>query len=443
MYTVLNENINKKTKQELQPKPPIPPPPPPPQPLSLASSTLAKKRTIEWESTVTIPIDEETFNSRTQFCKLDIIFLFENGLRLAQRHIQKKTTTYSRNLLNFYHGHWFAIERTTALEELMPINETDGVPIQQIIYRCINYHNTTGIRISYNKISTAMGVQYNVEFEIEYPCNSKYLEILRHERTLMQCIIDHGYKVKRDIMTLETMFAYVMTKVQMWHNYNVEDKFLWAYKWNGVKAKMLITDKILENGARLTYLWPDAKATSTEHCFGDNLDILLNLCLLVEIMDDKIVLIEAIGSMVDNKIYTTEPMANASILKHFNSQLNNVRINDKPLIVQKFYDGPLPKEYDKTQYDGLIIIQNDINIKWKIPTIDVKCIKPHHYTVGGEVFILENMPGEVGAIYEISHTYEVLRKRTDRIAASTLNEYAIFLESSERIKAQVIKPTMN
>lgn len=393
-------------------------------------------RHIEWESTITISIDENEYKQRTKSYKLDIIFLFENGLRLAQRHVQRKTTTYTRNLINFYHNQWFPIERTTAIEELMPINDTDGVPIQQVIYRCVTQHDChNNIRVAYNKITTAQGVRYNVEYEIEYPNNSKYLDIIRYERKLMKCVLADGYVVRRDTMTLETMFAFVMTKVQMWHNFDPNDQYLWAYKWNGVKAKMLITDRKMENGSRLTYLWPDAKATSTEHCYGENLDILLNLCLLVEILDDCIVLIEAIGSMVDNKLYTTEPMANASVLKRFASELHNIRINDKPLIVQKFYDGTLPRFYDKSRYDGFIIIQNDMIIKWKIPTIDVKCIKPYHYAVAGNVFVLNGEEGEVGAIYEISYTHEILRKRTDRIAASTLNEYTIFLESSERIKA--------
>lgn len=455
---------------------------------------------VEWESTISIAITEDEFmantidtlsflpNGNTKSVDteatslpapatpsvIDVLFLYKNGVRLSGRKLQRKVTTNCRNLLSFYHNHWYAIKRTTATEtdvdtRTSTSNEANSIDIEKVIFRCVTY-DEQGLRVSYNREETEHGFKYNVEYEIEYAENSTYTEILAAERKLMRLIHNNAKHrlIQREQLTLETIFSCVMSKVQMWHCFDPKQSYMWAYKWNGVKAKLLITNQPDSCGSGyLTYLWPDANNVDTVQCHGPKsiVGAMQNLCLLVELLEDRIVVIETIGALINNIIYTTEPATNVAILQYFRKKLKAcrsqglgpLRLNNKPIQFQEFYDSKLPDNYNMELHDGFIICQNDIVIKWKIPTVDVKCIAPYTFTVAGEFFNTNNastesnstlakmltdgiestapapIVGEIGKIYEMSYKHEILRQRNDRIAASSDQEYKIFVESSEKL----------
>lgn len=394
---------------------------------------------IEWESTITIPIDEDTYTSiqnNNSNYKLDVIFLFNDDSRLSNRRIERKVITSCRNLLGFYKNEWFPIKRTTAVEELCSLDAPSFQP-HTAIHRLIVYHQNQ-LRVSYNKEDCENGVKYTVQYEIEYPEHSTYKYILQCERNLMRKVLNDGFVIKRTTMSLENIFSCVMSKVQMWHCFDENKKYIWAYKWNGVKSKLMVTNCNSERSAQLSYLWPDGNVISTQFCSGENLHLLENLCLLVEIMPTYIVIIEVIGALVGDIIYTTEPMMNAEILKYLHTNLTDVTIKDNRVLVQRFYPDPMPKTFNHELYDGFIIIQDNEIIKWKQPTIDIKCEDAYTYSVAGQTLKLDHF-GIKGRIYEMTWDNKVLRQRNDRITSSCENEYKIFMASSEHLKAMISK----
>lgn len=382
----------------------------------------------EWESTINIPITREEYDTADSQHPLavDVIFLFKNGTRLSARRLQRKITLKSTNVFGFYRGHRYPISRTTANEKDLGSNDC-SIEVVRATHRKLTVYDR--IRLSYNKEENEKGERYFVEYEIEYACNTTYAEILHLEEQLMRLAVRIGHFPEPSMMNLENIFACVMSKVQMWHCFDDRQPYKWAYKWNGVKAKLIV-----DKNKDLVYLWPDAGQIRTEKFHGTNRALLADICLLVELMDDRVVIIEAIGSEFNQSIYTTEPITNIAILDHFHALLGDARIGDRPLIVQRFYDPPKPFSYDTELYDGFIIVQNDIVIKWKIPTIDVKCVAPYTYTVAGTTLKLADA-GIEGAIYEVSPSYEIIRLRTDRIAASSENEYSVFLKSIDLLRA--------
>lgn len=401
--------------------------------------TPSNENCDEWESTISMPISEDVYREfvRNSDTRLDVIFLFKCGARLSGRRFQRKTTVTCRYLLSFENKHWYPIERTTAVEQLTFI--PDMSTITKTIFRRL-YFVSENIRISFNCETTLDGVKYNVEYEVEYPPGSEYEYILDLERQLMSHV---KVFVQRKKMTLEKIFSCVMSKVQMWHVFDPSKDYIWAYKWNGVKSKILITDTIVEmNGVtgNLTYIWPDVNDISTKICSISptakrKIDIspLLNLCFLVEIMDHAYVVIEAVGALIDTVIFTTEPKTNVAVLAYLRRVIGNhgLLIDGIPLRFQRFYKQPMPNRYGKN-HDGFIIIQNEMIIKWKIPTVDVKCIGPYLYSVADETLQLDK-EGVVGCIYELCYGNKILRKRIDRIAASSKNEWTIYVKSNEHL----------
>lgn len=382
---------------------------------------------IEWESTIQIPITESKYNLQKKTnCRSDVIFLFDNGARLSQRMMQEKTTLTTRNLMGFYKEQCFPIIRTTAVEKT--INIPPMLKISRAIHRIITFNDERGLRVSYNKEECDDGVKYNIEVEVEYAVDSTYDDIITAERNLMALVYQNEFVPVKTIMSLGDIFSYVMSKVQMWHCFDLNQPYQWAYKWNGIKAKMIVMDHI-KNQHNLAYLCPDANPISTQKCHGENLSMVYNMCLLVEIMDERVVIIEVIGSSYGTERYTTEPITNIRLLKYLHANLKSAYVGDKPLCVQQFYETTLPKTYDDTVYDGFIIVQNNLIIKWKLPTVDVKCIAPYTYTVANKTIHLPQHKGSIGSIYELSNNNVILRERTDRIASSSEHEYALFLKS--------------
>lgn len=450
--SISNSNDDNEIQQTVNPSSP--------SMLPTAKQLLPPKKTIEWESSITIPLTAETYNALLEQHRTDenaisltydIILYLANGSRISKRTCQKKTTTYSRRLLNYHRGHWMPIVRTTATEELIPIYLLENTAVVKKILRY--FLKKHPIRCALQSVYSSDGVCYQLCFEIEYQPQSEYLAILRHERALMSCVCDaieansNLIRLKRQPMSLKELFAHIMQKVQLWHNFNSCERYVWAYKWNGIKTKILITDVRTEDGlGYYGYLWPDAHSIYVEKFYGEGVDLLVNLCLLVEMMEQFFVLIEVIGTVFEQHNYNMEPMANVNILCHLRKRINGtIRVGDhltgRPIRIQHFHISELPETYDVSLFDGFIIIQNNLIIKWKIPTIDVKCIKDTRYQcANGEIiFDLPQHVGIEGEIYEMTYNREILRRRIDRVAPSNMEEYQMFWESTRRLYETIIQ----
>lgn len=384
----------------------------------------------EHESTISIPIKKfEFIQAQKTDHRVDILFFFDDDVtRLAQRNIQQKKIVKTRNLLSFYDNKWFPIKRTSAIETLCSI--PTNLNVVKARHRII-VEQQNGIRVSYNKEETRLGDKYSLDYEIEYPSGTTYDDILKAEERLMKRVNDDERLISRQELELEDVFKNVNNKVQMWHCFKKEEPYKWAYKHNGIKCKLVV--KQGKDGEYSSILWPDGNKVTSHECDGDNLSLLTNLCLLVEEMSHKFVILEVVGAKMNDDIYTTEPRTTLNILAQLRKLITNVRIGQKFVEVQKFFDPPRPRKYPEGEYDGFIIIQRDLVIKWKYPTIDVKCISPYTFVIAGTVIALDaNIScneGETGKIFEVSCDFTVLRQRTDRHAASTEEEWKTFLKS--------------
>lgn len=425
---------------------------------------------IEWESTISVPINKEIYDKfkTDESFKRDVIILYENGTRLSQRRIEEKRQMKMESIVGIMDGTILPIERTQSVEVLCVLPDCQiSKIIDRIVIKDGYIDNSSakdvgqllkGVRLTLNKEECEAGVRYMAKYELEYEPNSAYDDIFKYEEILMESVVRGSLQItiSRDILTLKDMFACIMCKVQMWHCFNDKLPYSWAYKWNGIKGKMMILDKVLQPNQRAVYLWPDVEDIKISLCSivcvkktcknndGQNCDdflinkifaTLYNLCLLVEILDDRIIILELIGASFRKKIHAIEPRTNLVFLKmlHGLFERNNIRmtVGEKPVFVQQFFKEPIPKSgYNADIQDGLIIIQNDLIIKWKIPTVDIKCIADFKYSVGdGNVLTIASFKGEIGKIYELSPDNKILRCRSDRLASSGEKEYKCFLES--------------
>lgn len=397
----------------------------------------------ECESTISIPINKDSWEAQlTQAtAKKDVIFLFktinDQIVRLHERRLERKTTLSSKRIFGLCPNSFnqYPILRTTANESPVSLKPEEYTVIR-VTHRLATFLDND-VRVAFDKEETKDGERYYIEFEIEYPESRTYHEILEYESKLMLVADKYRYRTSASVMALETLFSCIPNKPQMWHCFIGERAYVWAYKINGVKAKMMF----LDDGT--AYIWPDAGnvACLSFTIHGDDasivISILQNLCLLVEVMDDHLVLLEAIGGEFNKKTYTLEPQTNLIFIKILHSYSFAIHITDpttnatKPIRLQEYYESPMDLHFnDKNdQYDGLIIVQDDLIIKWKLPTVDVMCVEGNVYSIGDATTLTLDYEGVSGSVYELSATNQILRMRTDRLASSNQQEYDVFLKS--------------
>lgn len=405
--------------------------------------STSKCDTIECESTISIPIERAVWEGQlNKNHKHDIIFLIKTNIsdcavRLHERNLQTKTTLTSKQIFGLSQKTFnqYPIVRTTANEALTTM-KFDESTVVRATHRLLSFVRQN-VRVSYNKDETNDGEKFYIEFEIEYPSSTIYKHILQYEQKLIDVADEYPHRVPATVMALETLFSCIPNKVQMWHCFDESRPYLWGYKMNGVKSKLMF----LENNQ--VYLWPDAGnvVCLKYNIYGpdatDIMQMLKYLCLLVEIMDDRYVMLEIIGGEFMKKTYVLEPQSNLAFLSVLHTKnfaitiVDDDRASEKPMTIQNFYTPPMDVQFSSKNddIDGLILIQDDLVIKWKIPTVDVLCIDEYVYSVGSNTTLTLTFKGIAGSVYEMSADNTIIRQRTDRLASSNEQEYNVFLKS--------------
>lgn len=446
-----------------------------------AAGSNSEPARVEWESTITVPTDERPYERAKTFPgrSKDTIFIWPCGTRLSGRRLERKITLSSKGVLIFFNHHWIPIVRTTA-QELLVADHAEDDRILQVTFRYI-VHRAEGIRVTYNKIVCDAGTKYTVAYEIEYAPGSPYDQVRECEQRLIQCYLERrnldrpdGEFPPAEPMNSAAMFECVMTKLQNWQCFDANVPYRWAYKWNGVKAKLLLREiEPSDDGGtgQITagvFYWTDLMTVESRSLqlsaaiAAPALALLRNVCCAIEIMDDRIVLLEAIGTRANGQIFNTEPQTNWEFLRALREICagTTVTLAGKPLEIQQFFDPPKASDYDRRLYDGLVIIQGPLIIRWKVPTTDVKCVldtarpagskrksstpadpatataaaesnrtRSRTYRTGNGDIVVADIAGEPGTVYEMGPGNTILRSRIDRLAESSAGEYQAYLRS--------------
>src|SRR3981189_367215 len=142
---------------------------------------------VEWESTIEYASSSDEFRARlADDLSTDVIFVFDSGIRMAARRVERKISTTKKRILGLGEHCVYPICRTTSLEEpaeYAPCRDS----IVQSTHRLVRRLGSS-VRLSYNKIESGLGVRYTAEYEIEYPTGSSYDDVLRCETELILAV---------------------------------------------------------------------------------------------------------------------------------------------------------------------------------------------------------------------------------------------------------------
>lgn len=388
----------------------------------------------EWESSIKIYMRKEQFDNLLQKLTViakDVIIYFTDNTRLAHRMYQKKTLKKKEFILLYYKKNFFPVRRSISEEVLLPKPDFENLVIKNAIIRKILYSDNF-VRINLDIEITDIGNKYCLCSEMEYEENSSYSTICEKEKILMSFFFNF---LKRnnlvsellvlDDLTTNDIFESVPNKMKMWYNLQKNEKKYWAYKWNGVKAKMCSS-----NFGKKIILWEDIKNIIEIQCIElyKQFPFLNNLCIQLEHVNGYYVLTEILSAKFNSKFYMIEPLTNIKLLAMIKKKYSPIELfPNKQLFIQEYFDSEIPNSYDESKFDGFIVIQNEKIVKYKMPTIDMKCLKGNVYAVNTKKFRLD-IEGIPGSIYEVSSTFKVLRLRKDRISSGSEKEYEEFIK---------------
>jgi hypothetical protein len=373
---------------------------------------------------------------------IDIIFIFSNNTRISGRRTEQKTNLSVHRLAGFFKGTFFPIVRTKSVETLAVIPPI-GVSITRTTIRKIVSFGAgeykDAVRVVCDKRKTELGTKCYISFEIEYPASSTWNEILIWEDCLMQVTTHHlrnlNLCMQRSPITKQDLFSCIPSKLQNWDALDPTRPYVWAYKWDGVKCKYVILNKE-------TILWPDARDIWIEPKLEHPIvKYLQDVCLQAELLNDKLVLIEAMTIKHEDNFFAVDLNANYQFMQYLSRKCKkysfSLSFRKIPFSFQQYYESPLPTQIP-AQCDGLVILQEGALLKWKMPTLDVLRTETGSFVVINadspssyeNVIVLGDTSDCVaGKIYEIAPDRTILRERCDRLVPDTLKEYQIFCNS--------------
>lgn len=205
-------------------------------------------------------------------------------------------------------------------------------------------------------------------------------------------------------------------------------------------------------------IWPDSMPIKS-HTFStrtdnpDDFELVLKylskINFQVEIMPTSIVTVHFLSVLYRNKVHLIDPYSSIEFLDFLRVYLPQTDINfitldastqKMRLRLQRFFNPPKRTSFNHEKYDGFILVQRAMFIKWKQPTIDAKYLGDSSFEVGNGNNIIkfklesEHLDSrEKDKIYEISSDLKILRHRIDRLFCSTFKEYQMFINSIAQI----------
>lgn len=407
---------------------------------------------VEWESTIDYPISEEAFDrickgNRSDWIQSWIVN-YANGTRLApSRHgeyvFQTKKTFESKNVLIYNDNSFYPMTRSKSTEMIENLKDHPEIWQSNAMIKTVLrfYKYVDNVRVSLNRETHATdGVFFFASFEVEYPENVTIAELCDYEIEL--ATVAQKFKCIDSPQSLDTkdVFSIIPQKLQSFENWDPNSEYAWAFKWNGIRAKVVFFEHFVQ-------IYPDSLPSETlpyRIKSEQSSQSIRNICFTCEILPEPwnlIIVLEVAGARFGRTLFSPEPITSRKFLDMKKPSLEGIEIqrgqNGYRLQVQTFHPSPCPFEYDETLHDGIVIEQRNSLIKWKEPTIDVLCVKKGKeliYVLGDG---LQTVPisypeGEPRKIYEIGCRFQILRERKDRKYPSTLQEYKEFLEAQTK-----------
>lgn len=386
---------------------------------------------IENESTVSLELTKNQYSNllnQQEVKSTEFVVYFEE-FRLSKNVMQIKTCREKQKVLGFYKDCFFPIERKTSIENNLQfspyqnIKNVNLVPIS-VKTRCIINQIDT-LRISIDKLESNEGIKYSFTGEIEYDDINKIFE---QEQILLSWL--HAYNLFSTI-TWDRANASLInsggTKLLDVVVFKQSEPFKWAFKWDGIKHKFIRYNNV-------SILMNDVgKQISVETNFP-----FFDLLCHIEEMDDYFVLFEVLNASLNNDLYKMPLEYTLLFLKQYKD--SNWTINNKPLLLQQFYDPPFQPLIKHS--DGYVVLQtgkttlfsNYNAIKFKHPTIDGLYIGNGEFQFGGKIIVQTGIKTCItGYIYELtisnSKFCNIRLRQKDRIAPSTCKEFSNFMKA--------------
>lgn len=399
------------------------------------------------------------------------VHYFENGVRVSKNQAQKKIIRYRSNGLiilgTFHNPIIIPIMRTVATEINLP-HPPQMETTTQINQRIILFQHDK-IRLSLEFRSTKIGMNFWIVGEIEYTAEdrSNYNTLKMREYNLyhkLKTTLDAIFKddpsvVMSEIfsakyttsMNIADLFKMPCRKFEKFHKKLIKDpsSVIVKHKYDGFKAKIVciepnlllyvddmncfksINSSIFNRMHNVVFQLENMCTTGcTSGCTSDSNETRSETIPVLIITD-------ILGIKMGDNYYMPDPQDVIQFLSSFSGKKHYINFGDgaKKILVQSSVS---IKSKSSFPTDGYILIYENMEFKYKIPTFDVKISNKKCYaknnnnvdvSINGCVYnnyedgIYEVTFNDFSVISDkLCNDLKFLRRRMDRIIPSTLSE---------------------
>lgn len=437
------------------------------EPDQLNLNLITEDSEIEYETSIRFKIPFSIFsyyknlvwNKIPNKIKKNVIYINDDGydIRIHSDRFQKKTELERANYLLYLDGKFIPYSQTKSMESLA-YKCIDFSKIQTIVTRYIfleyipyDTDELKNIRIVFESISNEKGIDYmfaaEVEFSEEVYNNAKKIYsynqyLFEYIRTILNPVWAN-INIKYDVIEPENVLNIPSRIFHPFHQIDVTN-YLIKYKFDGYKGKMIYTKNNF-------YYFDDLQNFSVIIKYPNIFKTFENIIFQFEIVQSMdlsisvIVLTDIIGVYIHGILYTLKPTEVLNVFKYIASQLDAYELElDSGLIYPLQLQKSIPTEELNNsinlKYDGYIIVSNELEIKYKVPTCDARLYQNMLYIDNMNEPITSDMfygSYSNDQIYEISinssGSIYILRKRHDRMFTSTIIEYNNFVDLSQKM----------
>lgn len=406
--------------------------------------------------------------------------------RLGNIHevIQRKQTLKRVHILHIYQKYehedrlsvtrFVPLTRTSSDEECINpcILLNKDMQISQCVVRRVLYEKDD-MRISLDTVGTSSTGKSTPSFvrlscEIEYDLSNVekyYAQVHTKEkimvRRLMKFSDAHGLGILEgsghldkldplNLMCFPCRKLYSLSEMQ----FDTSVKFVLKKKYDGFKGRLCVDtalDVFVQDDLNRFSVVSHEQHMTFSH---DN----VNVAYQVEFVEAKdrtprMIFTDVIGVMVDRKLYVPEPLNVLDYFKRTPFMSNSMKLFDKTyrLQTQEVCLNSCLKGDLAVDTDGYLIVSDNLEFKYKVPTIDLvyrqynlqmEKVNPFFHDSNGddagndspqitnESSIVNKVKLEEGGIYEVTlqkfNEWVVIRRRKDRYFASTPEQMAVF-----------------
>lgn len=409
----------------------------------------------EYESSIKIKISRNQYETLLEQYphKITTYVVYFDNYRISNFKKEKKERIHTICELLYFKNKFIPCKHTIASEQPIDVetnlHETTSIVCRSILHKTTA--NDENVRIAIEKQDFELLVEYNFCVEIEFANVDAFNAKIRSQELGQQmgelcsdymCKFFDKLHIECDQFDAVKFGKITSRKFDDIQNFNAHaEPYILKAKYDGVKGKFCNNLYCIDTFQPIILISSGDTLlnTGTIKALPKQFDSFENVIFQFELMESgNVIVTDIIGIYIKETLFSPSPNTVLRVFQEQNIDGSDIQLGNYPckLYTQKALTLGFTAADIIDKCDGFIITSQNREYKFKMPTCDVRLKAGKLYLDNSSVPISYDTFSHYvdDIIYEIvkrPQGFIILRKRSDRIYTSSLEEYQTFLKNSK------------